>query len=175
MAGNAPTDITVDFIDRLIANGKTGEMVATAEWGAGFAIPQADKVVAAGRWAWFYQKVRNGGDWDFKNNVYKPYKATGVMICGQQYGNDMPGNFHFGYAGAAAGFSAGVLLKGAGMAQQRAGTSKPEFWCTFGDDPADHEFIRLGIELYRQVGTSVTQAALKQILATFQPKVCPTP
>ena len=170
----AANDITVDFVDRLIANGKTAEAVALVESAAGFSVPGAGKLVMAGRWAWFYQKVRNGGDWDFKNNVYKQHKATGVIVCGQQYGNDMPGNFHFGYAGAAAGFAAGVLLKGAGMAQQRAGTSKPEFWCTYGDDPTDHEFIRLGIELYRQVGTSVTQAALKQILATFQTTVCPT-
>ncbi len=168
------TDITLDFIDRLSTNGQTAERVYLAESMVGKISPGGGSVATAARWTWFYQKVRNGGDWDFKNNVYKPYKTNGVVICGQQYKNDMPGNFHFGFVGAAAGFAAGILTRGAGIAQERAGTSKPEYWCTAGDDPIDYEFIRLGINLYREVGLKVTQAALKQMLAKFQTIVCPS-
>jgi len=171
----AAKDITVDFVQRLIDNGGTAENVRLAESVASLLSKTAGKAVMAGRWAWFYQKVRNGGDWDLKNNVYKPYKASGVIVCGVQYGNDMPGNFHFGFAGAAAGFSDYILSRGAGEAQQRAGTSKPEYWCTFGDDPADYEYIRLGIALYRQSRLAVTQAGLGQVLGKFAPPVCAVP
>ena len=58
---------------------------------------------------WFYQKVRNGGPWDYKK--FDPYFAA-------------LGNFNFGAAGTAAGIN--ILLMGAGWAQGRAGTSKPE-------------------------------------------------
>ena len=77
-----------------------------------------------------------------------------------------------GFVGAAAGFSSLILHKGAGIAQERAGTSKPEYHCTYGDDPTDFEFIRLGINLYDQVGLSVTEAALKSSLGQFQTIVC---
>ncbi|KAI3490586.1 hypothetical protein L1887_45423 [Cichorium endivia] len=55
---------------------------------------------------WFYQKVRNGGLWDYKK--FDPYFAAF-------------GNFNFGAAGTAAGIPANILLMGAGWAQGRAG------------------------------------------------------
>ncbi|MGS6161461.1 polymorphic toxin type 44 domain-containing protein [Enterobacter mori] len=58
---------------------------------------------------WFYQKVRNGGPWDYKK--FDPYFAAF-------------GNFNFGAAGTAAGIPANILLMGAGWAQGRAGTSR---------------------------------------------------
>jgi hypothetical protein len=61
---------------------------------------------------WFYQKVRNGGPWDYKK--FDPYFAAF-------------GNFNFGATGTAAGIPANILLMGAGWAQDRAGTSKPEW------------------------------------------------
>src|SRR5262245_53454402 len=125
-------DITNDFVDRLKTNGKTCEGVRIAETvvGAGGGVAGSAGSAFA-RYMWFYYKVRNKGDWDFKNNVYKPYKASGVTVCGNHYGNDMPGNFHFGFAGRAAGFDTETLRFLAGWAQQRAGTSKPEFNCTY--------------------------------------------
>ena len=82
----------------------------------------------------FYEKVRGGGDWDFK-----------------QFDPDLPafGNYHYGYVGFAAGYPLQILQRGAGWAQQRAGTTRPE-WGTpwgaapYGDDPADQEMIRRG-------------------------------
>jgi hypothetical protein len=169
MAG--PVDITVGFIELLKTNGKTA-VIAGALTSSNISDPTFVLKKTA-KYAWFYNKVRNGGDWDLKNNVYKPYKKTGVIVAGNTYGNDMPGNYHFGFVGAAAGFSDYILHKGAGEAQQRAGTSKPEYGCTYGDDPTDYEFIRLGIELYDTVGLSVTEAALKSSLAGFQTITCP--
>lgn len=91
---------------------------------------------------WFYQKVRGHGPWDYKQ--FNPYWATF-------------GNFNFGAAGTAAGIPADILLMGAGWAQSRAGTSKPEWghWfgdAPYGDDPHDQQAIREGIEYARQNG-----------------------
>ena len=165
----AATDVTKDFIDRLITNGKTAIAIGAATSSGGWETLLARK---GAKYAWFYQKVRNKGDWDFKNNVYLPYKKDGVIVCGKSYSNAMPGNFHFGFVGAAAGIPKSVLHYGAGKAQQRAGTSKEEYWCTGGDDPEDYEFIRLGIQLFNDVGLKVTEANLTKALTAFSAPVC---
>lgn len=59
------------------------------------------------------------------------------------------GNFNFGAAGYAAGIPAKILLMGAGWAQSRAGTSRPEWsrWykdAPYGDDPQDQYWIEEG-------------------------------
>ena len=165
----AAVDVTKDFIDRLINNGKAAVMVGAASNSGGWNTRLA---VKAAKYGWFYQKVRNKGDWDFKNNVYLPYKKDGIIVCGKQYSNAMPGNFHFGFVGAAAGIPGSVLHYGAAKAQKRAGTSKDEFWCTGGDDPEDYEFIRLGIQLFNDVGLKVNEANLTKSLSAFSPPVC---
>lgn len=95
-----------------------------------------------GTYYWFYQKVRNGGPWDYKQ--FDPYWAEF-------------GNFNFGATGTAAGIPAEILLMGAGYAQSSAGTSKPIWgkWYEeppYGDDPADQRAIREGIEYAIQDG-----------------------
>nr|WP_024686302.1 polymorphic toxin type 44 domain-containing protein [Pseudomonas asturiensis] len=86
--------------------------------------------------SWFYSQVRNRGPWDFKQR-------------GAQY-EDF-GNFHYGAVGTAAGISEEMLLRAAGAAQSRAGTSSSEFghwWSAppYGDDPRDQRCIKDGIE-----------------------------
>ncbi|WP_338558169.1 polymorphic toxin type 44 domain-containing protein [Erwinia sp. E_sp_B04_7] len=76
---------------------------------------------------WFYQQVRNKGPWDYKQ-------------MGPQYQNF--DNFNFGATGVVAGIPEAVLLRGAGWAQNRAGTSDPRwgqwYWdMPYGDDPRD--------------------------------------
>lgn len=93
----------------------------------------------SGAIVWFYLQVRNRGPWDYKQKG-KAYQDFG--------------NFNFGATGAALGISENILLRGAGWAQQRAGTSKPEYgtWtgdAPYGDDPADQELIQRGIEYYK--------------------------
>jgi type VI secretion system secreted protein VgrG len=76
------------------------------------------------------------------------------------------GNFNFGATGAAAGFSMGTLLRAAGYAQNRAGTSNPAWgyppnWAgvllgmggagSFGDDPTDQTYIRQGVSYYESL------------------------
>jgi hypothetical protein len=84
---------------------------------------------------WFYQQVRNKGPWDYKQRDRKYAEF---------------GNFNYGATGYAAGIPEEVLLRLAGCAQQRAGTSdlawdrcwgKPPY----GDDPGDQRWIQEGI------------------------------
>lgn len=92
--------------------------------------------------SWFYSKVRNSGDWDYKKGQ-------------SQY--ESFGNFHYGAVGTAAGFSEAVLLRAAGAAQSLAGTSTEEFgrwWAEapYGDDPVDQVWIKAGIDYAKSKG-----------------------
>lgn len=91
---------------------------------------------------WFYLKVRNRGPWDYKqrNRAWADF-----------------GNFNYGATGYTAGIPAEILLMGAGFAQSRAGTSKPEWgdWhgqSPHGDDPLDQRWIIQGIDYVTQHG-----------------------
>lgn len=86
--------------------------------------------------SWFYSQVRNRGPWDYKQR-------------GRHYANF--GNFHYGAVGRAAGFSLGILLRAAGVAQVLAGTSEEESWLgllspPYGDDEVDQYWISEGFE-----------------------------
>jgi RHS repeat-associated protein len=87
----------------------------------------------------FYNMVRNHGPWDYKQQ-------------GSQYQNF--GNFNYGATAASQGsFPTTVIDRMAGWAQQRAGTSKPEWGgplgsAPYGDDPADQQMVNAGIQYY---------------------------
>src|SRR5690606_25039633 len=88
---------------------------------------------------WFYNPVKGGAEWDFKQQ-------------GAQYENF--GNFRFGVVAAAMGVPEDVALRAAGYAQEQAGTSKDEWGNpidtggSYGDDPRDQQQIREGYEYY---------------------------
>jgi hypothetical protein len=155
-------DITADFLSRLRTNGR-------------FARTTLRSLDTTARYLAFGMLVRGGGFWDFKANVYRGFRQSGVSVCGRQYRYDMPGNYHYGFVGTAAGFSLTVLLSAAGGAQVQARTSRPEYWCTFGDDPEDSAFIMLGIGLYQQMQLEVSTTNLHCSLARFVRIVCPAP
>lgn len=163
-------DITKDYIRRLTVNGAEAEKHRTSN--APLVAPGLWVAASGARWVWFYNQVRNGGPWDLKNTAYKAYRTSGIALCARQYRVDKTGNFHYGFCGAAAGFLDYALFKAAGEAQQRAGTSRPSFSCTYGDDPEDHEFIRLGILLYETYALAVDDVNLGSILSKFQTIVC---
>jgi RHS repeat-associated protein len=94
-------------------------------------------------YVWFYNQVKNHGPMD--------YKQRGTAY--QEFGN-----FNYGATGAAMGVPDQILLRGAGFAQEVAGTSEPGWgnwygpnWpgSPFGDDPDDQQAIRSGIQYYR--------------------------
>ena len=64
------------------------------------------------------------------------------------------GNFNYGAICAAIGIPDTITLRGAGWAQTRSGTSKPDYgkpwgFAPYGDDPHDQEMIKAGINYYR--------------------------
>ncbi|WP_235433112.1 polymorphic toxin type 44 domain-containing protein [Pseudomonas frederiksbergensis] len=68
-------------------------------------------------YSWFYTQVRNRGPWDYKQ-LSAEYEAFE--------------NFNYGATGTAAGFSEDVLLRAAGLAQSRAGSTAAEFGTWWG-------------------------------------------
>lgn len=105
----------------------------------------ANGAEAKERWNpfWFHKKVRGGGDWD-----YKLLTADGRF--------EALGNYNYGYTGEAFGFPEETLLRQAGQAQIRSGTSRSEWQIRknarapmsppFGDDPRDQMMIQRGID-----------------------------
>jgi hypothetical protein len=88
----------------------------------------------------FYNQVKNHGLWDYKQ-LSSDYQALG--------------NWNYGLTGRAAGWPHSMLLRMAGYAQERAGTSKPEWGGPlggppYGDDPADQVIIISGMNFYDQ-------------------------
>ncbi|MEX2188290.1 MAG: polymorphic toxin type 44 domain-containing protein [Pirellulales bacterium] len=171
----SPLDITTWFVGQLRANGLVakakGKMTLAQSLGTlgGLVAHEAEKL------KWFKRQVQSRGPWDFKANYLKDARTAGVIFAGAQYRNDMPGNFHYGFVGAAAGFSETVLELGAGQAQLRSNTSKPEYWCTAFDDPEDNAYVKLGIALYNAKGVSVTVADVDAYLKKFKLTSCGKP
>ncbi len=98
----------------------------------------------------FYDLVRNGSAVDLKN---QGYNASKYIYIGNIIDGDAPGNIAYGYLGKAFGFTDQLLLRAAGYAQKRAGTSRPEWGEPlgeepYGDDPRDQRKIKQGIALY---------------------------
>ena len=98
----------------------------------------------------FRNLAQNKGEWDFKqlDHLFQDF-----------------GNFHFGAVGASYGFYRQTLLREAGMAQQRDGTSRAAFgqsykhvWdiyggvAPYGDDPEDQSWINQGVDFCRCKG-----------------------
>ena len=86
----------------------------------------------------FYNAVKGGGKWDYKQK-------------GSQY-EDF-GNYHYGVVGIAAGYSEGLLKRGAGAYQLYKQTSQPGWGnplgsTPYGDDPNDQSWIGEGIKDY---------------------------
>lgn len=85
-----------------------------------------------------YLNVRNRAPMDYKQRGARYQDA---------------GNYNFGYVTAAMGLPVELALRGAGWAQERAGTSRPEYGSylgdpPYGDDPRDQEQIRRGYDAY---------------------------
>jgi hypothetical protein len=170
----AARDITAWFVGQLLANGKIADGKRP---GIGMALlgPIPFAIDKGATLRWFKKQVQNAGPWDFKNNALKGDKTNGVLFSGTQYRYDMPGNFHYGYTGTMAGFSASTLEQAAGYAQLKAGTSKPDYWCTSFDDPEDNAYVRLGIALADSKGLSITAADVDAVLKKFKHVTCGKP
>lgn len=122
----------------------------------------------------FRNKVRNRGDWDLKSNTGTIFGLgndgkTQFLFQGNKMEAQDIGNHHYGVTGKSYGFPEDILLKQAGDAQIKAGTSLSEWqkYTTrtvtdgsgrlvfqrimlppYGDDPRDRKWIKSGFRYY---------------------------
>lgn len=132
------------------------------------------KVAALLRWSLL---VRQDGPWDHKPYIRKNFHP--VVPGGEQhwhhrggvlYYYDIWSNIHYGYVGAACGFSESELLDGAGLEQigsdlwrrkWPSGSEGVEGVRRY-DDPSDREAITIGIRLHGAAPNRVTAAQVLQ-------------
>lgn len=119
------------------------------------------KAAAYVMWA---ERVAPGRPWDHKP-ILKNMLGGQFNDGWQKYGSfdyfyDIWSNIHYGYVGAAVGFSAAELLNGAGLAQavddywrDRPKQHHPQNgpWPASADDLPDHISIKLGTDLFEAV------------------------
>src|SRR6267142_2682325 len=108
----------------------------------------------AGHALWFYNQVKDKGPWDYK------YRDPAISE-GKRSKYEPLGNFNYGAAGAAAGFSESQLLRMAGHYQtdktyaegQNPGMVRSILGvggrAPYGDERRDQVQIRNGINYYR--------------------------
>jgi len=93
----------------------------------------------------FYYITRSYGIWDLKRFIGD---TTIYTFQGEEKNGEYIGNHHFGYMGAAAGFSCKVLRISAGMYQVYSGTSHWKYLFSYFDNPEDSEAIADGYSDY---------------------------
>jgi hypothetical protein len=135
--------------------------------------------------------VRQGGPWDHKPYIRKTFhpRVPGGEQVWHIHGNyvyyyDIWSNIHYGYVGAAAGFTESELLDGAGgeqwVSDRLRGTRPTASPGVEGlrkwDNASDRAAITIGIRLYWAHPTGVTSpAVLKEVEASTQLEKRPYP
>ncbi|NHZ78995.1 hypothetical protein F2P44_06855 [Massilia sp. CCM 8695] len=147
-------------------------------------ISAGQKLAAYTIWA---ERVGPNRPWDHKPILSARLRKQNIFRAGwQRYGNedyfyDIWSNIHYGYVGAACGFSPDELLGGAGLAQAGSDIMRdvsslrrptvqnhPEngAWANTFDDIPDHISIKLGVTLYQQTKpAALTVAVLLKAIA----------
>jgi len=124
--------------------------------------------------------VRQDGKWDDKTvipNRFHPRDPVGQHwhLCNNTlYYYDVWSNLHYGYVGAAGGFTESVLLDGAGVEQMGSDVFRGRMPQRSGavdglrafDDPADRAAVAEGIRRYRAGPRHVTAQQLVSFITT---------
>lgn len=106
------------------------------------------------KFSWFYHQVRNGARWDYKQLDTTAYEKFG--------------NYNYGAVGRALGIDREILLRAAGWAQTRAGTTD-ESWghylgeAPYGDDPADAKWVTRGMNYTDEVVKDLSASELDSL------------
>ncbi|SDJ14832.1 polymorphic toxin type 44 domain-containing protein [Alteribacillus bidgolensis] len=133
---DAATDITSSFSQTTLENAAVIAYYAYNEKEYGSTYP-------LGTGEFFAEKVRSGGDWDYKRTYLGSFTFDGKTVDGEYLGN-----MHYGYTGRAAGFSSALLRTAAGAYQIYSGTSYLGWYKSYFDDPDDQEAINDGISYW---------------------------
>jgi hypothetical protein len=161
LGGGGTPDLTSWLVNTMTANasGPIAAILNRANSGG-----LADKYAAYMGWA---AMVKGGGPWDFKPDLSKAGVST-VILGGHSFGFDIVANIHYGFVGAASGFSLNELLLGAGAAQLASGTSSWSYAGSNFDDPRDQAAIWLGFWLYGQYGIDLTIDQFVQAIDQYE-------
>jgi RHS repeat-associated protein len=121
--------------------------------------------------------VRGGAIWDFKQDIKQSEAiipgTENIKLGEHEFNYQALSNIHYGYIGAAAGFSSNLLQAGAGFFQDE-NTLGP--WITFSDgprivfrdDPFDNYWVRFGLYLFTEYGNNeLTEEEFMQGLDEF--------
>jgi RHS repeat-associated protein len=142
------------------------------------------------------ESVKDGAIWDFKDQIGIQL-GSGITLCTQngcanniEY--SVPGNIHFAYIGAAAGFLGPGIKAGAGYAEITdpahnpkspqytgpyigpeglSGIFGPTWWdpdtWDLGDEPTDNQAVTFGIELWKKYQGNLTKEQFQSELASY--------
>lgn len=105
--------------------------------------------------------VKGDATWDFKRE-FREADVLNVTLGCHNYLMDVVANIHYGFVGAASGFSQNELLVGAGVAQIFTGTSHWSYRRSKFDDPDDQAAIQLGYWLYQTYSAEMTETQFIQ-------------
>ena len=98
--------------------------------------------------SYFIDKVKLGGDWDFKSQPqWNLDPTTSYLYAGTILRYDDVGNIHYGYVGRVL-YSEELLLQMGGVVQIYTGTSCWDYASSGFDDPRDQEMIKFGSQLW---------------------------
>ncbi len=107
------------------------------------------KAAAAGM---FIELVKDSAPWDFKDKI-KGELEERIRLGSDWFEYSTPGNIHYGFVGAAAGFSLPELRAGAGAAQLRdhcVEGGPVGSWRTGFDIADDYYAVEFGHQLYQE-------------------------
>ena len=172
-------DLT-DWLVRELRTNATGSAVGLIQHlftssGHEFGVAATGAPAAYVEW---YRLNHDGARFDFKDRI-DLLVGESIMLCGLYdcgwYDYSTPGNIHYGFVGAASGFSLETLHFGASYAEitdpDHANDPEenlinsfyfqPEWASTMYDDPLDYNAIEFGYALYRSFGPDLTVEQLQ--------------
>jgi RHS repeat-associated protein len=114
--------------------------------------------------------VKSGGPWDYKVE-FNSASVHQVTLGGKTLGYDVVANIHYGFVGAASGFSEDWLSFGAGIAQIKDGTSNLAYVTSWFDDPRDNAAIMFGYFLFQKYGGNLTKEQFEAELKGYEKKM----
>lgn len=120
----------------------------------------------------YIQLVADDHRWDFKDRIERTLGRS-IELGDEWFEFSTPGNIHYGFVGAAAGFSRTELRIGAGVAQawDDLRSDDPDAsiggWNTWFDAPTDFYAVEFGVQLYENYGSNVTVEKFNALLVSY--------
>lgn len=181
VSGRPIHDVAAFILDEMTRNATGGDAeyirdnLDVVQWDS--LIPgkaAVDQVQGYKRW---YDLVKTGRSWDHKKPIMTRFgKWAYDADQDRSYSYETWSNIHYGYVGRAVGIDAWTLRAGAGAAQYMDGNSPSGYWdrrldnigdadvLAAFDEAEDQAAIDIGIRLWEEFGTELTEQDLMRAL-----------